>query len=993
MRMKSLLLAVLLMAFNYPLAAQQRCGTEEYQAVRQQNNPALEQRQRFEDWISKKLAAQQSGQQEQRNHEATYKIPVVVHVIHNGEAVGTGTNISDAQIQSQINVMNKDFQRLNSDAASTPTEFLSVASSLDIEFILAKQDPFGAPTNGIQRAKGTQSTWTIADNATFKALSYWPAEDYFNIWVINIPTFLGYAQLPVSNLPGLEDSPDDRLTDGIIVHYTAFGSNYEGLGTFNLDSQFDKGRTATHEAGHFFGLRHIWGDAFCGTDYVDDTPLQTQETTGCPTHPQSTTCTIPRVKMFQNYMDYSNDACMNIFTQGQIARMIVVLENSPRRFSLLNSEGANPPPVVSADLAILEVQNPTATFCGGTFTPTVLVKNIGTSIVTSAQIQLKINGVISQTKSASLTLATLDSATVNFDPVSQSTGSVLYEFDVLQVNGVADQLPGNDLIQISTSIPNGSTLPLSETFDSFPSTWSTENLDNGKTWEFKSFTGNQKAVYVNCYDYENEGAVDRLVTPIFDLTTATAASLKFDRAYAVYSSSNPDRLRVLVSTVCDFSMPGTEVFNKAGSNLATAPQSSSPFTPTTAQWVNESISLNQFIGNKIQIAFEVVNAWGNNVYLDNVLVQTDSFLDLAILSLEQPGPVTCVSAPNPVIRVKNTGSIDVTGFSVTPRVNGEDKSLQTITMTPAMIPGEERTFALGALALNDGLNFVSFTVSAPNGLSDFNPDNNRISNRRIVNNYRDIIPLRENFNEDFLAEWPIISQNNEATWIPFATNKLYSLAYNAYSNIKRGEESWLVSPVFDFSNVSKASLFFDLSYAAQASGDERLRIVYSEDCGQTFPYVLFDQAGTALSTTTSAEAWIPTQESDWRKEFVNLNALAGKEDVRIAFVSTANNGNNLFVDNLEFFTDDDPFPVSINNLYTVYGGGETFQMTFNLSERMPVQVNVYSITGQLLLARTLPETLNQTYTFDLQQQGSGIYIVRVQIGNSVGASKVYLSGN
>ena len=199
--------------------------------------------------------------------------------------------------------------------------------------------------------------------------------------------------------------------------------------------------------------------------------------------------------------------------------------------------------------------------------------------------------------------------------------------------------------------------------------------------------------------------------------------------------------------------------------------------------------------------------------------------------------------------------------------------------------------------------------------------------------------------------------------------------------------------MFDFSNVSKASLFFDLSYAAQANGDERLRIVYSEDCGQTFPNVLFDQAGTALSTTTSAEAWIPTQESDWRKEFVNLNALAGKEDVRIAFVSTANNGNNLFVDNLEFFTDDDPFPVSINNLYTVYGGGETFQMTFNLSERMPVQVNVYSITGQLLLARTLPETLNQTYTFDLQQQGSGIYIVRVQIGNSVGASKVYLSGN
>jgi hypothetical protein len=210
--------------------------------------------------LQEKLTTKRFGNQRTEGTQSVYTIPVVVHVIHNGEAIGSGTNISNNQILSQINAMNKDFQRLNVDAANTPAEFLSVAGSFDLEFVLAKQDPFGAPTNGINRVQGTKTVWTINDNATFKALSYWPAEDYLNIWVINIPSYLGFAQFPVSSLPGLEDSPNDRLTDGVVIDYTAFGSNFEGLGTFNLDTKYNRGRTCTHEVGHFFGLKHIWGD-------------------------------------------------------------------------------------------------------------------------------------------------------------------------------------------------------------------------------------------------------------------------------------------------------------------------------------------------------------------------------------------------------------------------------------------------------------------------------------------------------------------------------------------------------------------------------------------------------------------------------------------------------------------------------------------------------------------------------------------------------------
>jgi hypothetical protein len=994
MRQQIIFITALLMVIGRGSFAQERCATVQVEELRHQKNPRLETDQQFENWLQQKIAQRpMQMQRAQGTANVTYSIPVVVHVIHNGEPIGTGLNISDAQIISQINVMNKDFQRMNLDATNTPAEFAAVAGSIDIEFVLAKQDPFGAATNGIQRVQGTKSVWTITDNATFKALSYWPAEDYFNIWVINIPSFLGYAQLPVSNLPGLENSPDDRLTDGILTHYQVFGSNFEGLGTFNLDSDYDRGRTATHEAGHFFGLRHIWGDdgsSCSGTDHVDDTPNQAGNYVGqCPTQPR-VSCSSN--DMFQNYMDYTDDACMNIFTQGQIARMIVVLENSPRRFSLLNSDGDEPPPALALDLALRTINSPALTTCGGSITPVIEIQNLGTTPATSARIQLKINSVITETKDVSLSLANQAITTVTFQPVLQTSGTVQYQFEVLLVNGSTDQRATNNTLSVTSTVPATATLPIIESFTSFPSTWTRYNPDNSIKWEIKTIAGYGNAMYVNCYNYENEGAIDRMITPVIDLTNETAGILKFDRAHAVYSSTNQERLRVLVSTLCDFNAPTTEVFNKAGSELATAPQTTSQFVPTPAQWQTESISLSQFAGTKIQIAFEVVNGWGNDVFLDNVIVLTDELVDLAIVAVESPGPVTCVTNPAPVIRVKNLGSTTITSFVVQAVVNNQSQALQTISGI-SLAAGGEQTVTLNPLPLTIGNNNIRFTVSEPSGLPDANASNNAITIKRIVNTFADRIPLRENFNQDFLDQWTIISQNNEATWIPFATNAGYSVAYNSYLNTKKGEESWLVSPVLDFSNTSKASLFFDVSYAKSTLGNERLRLLYSEDCGQSYPFVLYDQAGSSLSTVTSNSPWIPSQEQDWRREFINLNNLAGKDQVRFAFVANNDNGNNLFIDNVEFFIDDNPFPVSINTLFSVYGVASEVKLTFNLEEKLPVLLAIYNMQGQEILQNQLPETLNQTYTFDLGLQGSGIYIVKVQIGYKVGATKVFISGN
>lgn len=316
--------------------SQDRCGTIEYTNQLKRLGILHESNDQFEKWLNEKLLLRSRNDKNRRLQATSYTIPVVVHVIHNGESAGIGTNISDQQVISQIAVLNKDFARENDDAVNTPPEFQPVAGASSIRFVLAQNDPSGLPTTGITRVKGFKADYTIEDNIELKALSYWPAENYLNIWVCHLTDRFGYTQFPVSTLPGLSNSSRNRLTDGIVISFEAFGSR--DYGNFLLHPSYNKGRTTTHEMGHFFGLRHLWGDeANCtGDDYVNDTPPQANLTLGCPPQPvKECPASNPQNKMFQNFLDYTDDECMNLFTHHQVDRMLVVLENSPRRASLL----------------------------------------------------------------------------------------------------------------------------------------------------------------------------------------------------------------------------------------------------------------------------------------------------------------------------------------------------------------------------------------------------------------------------------------------------------------------------------------------------------------------------------------------------------------------------------------------------------------------------------------------------------------------------------
>lgn len=314
---------LLLMGFN---ATAQHRGCASHEVLQQQlaNDPDLR---------ARRESIERHVEQYIRNTGAhdrvSVTIPVVVNVVWNTAA----QNISDAQIQSQIDVLNADFRRLNTDWTNTPAVFQGLVADMEINFCLATQDPTGAATTGIRRRQTTATSFSTNDAVKQSAsgITAWDASKYLNIWVCNLSsTLLGYAQFPGG----------PASTDGVVIDFAYFGTIGTATAPFNL------GRTATHEVGHWLNLYHIWGDdntSCTGSDQVADTPNQGGSNGGCPTFPRISCSNGPNGDMFMNYMDYTDDACMYMFTAGQKARSQSLFSTGGARVSLLSSPGCQPP--------------------------------------------------------------------------------------------------------------------------------------------------------------------------------------------------------------------------------------------------------------------------------------------------------------------------------------------------------------------------------------------------------------------------------------------------------------------------------------------------------------------------------------------------------------------------------------------------------------------------------------------------------------------------
>lgn len=572
-----------------------RCYSTEMEEWNLQTGRITETRPQFENWIAQAIARRA---QEPQAEQTIYTIPIVFHVIYTNAT----ENISTTQILSQLQILNEDFARLNVDTINTPVGFRPVAANTGVQFCLATRDPQGNASTGIVRysyPSGTNFTTNYVDG-TIKPATIWNPEQYFNFWIVPLSgSILGYAQFPVSTLPGLSGSASAN-TDGVVCLHTSIGRPPANP----FSGSYSAGRTATHEVGHYLGLRHIWGDGGCSVDdFCGDTPESDAANYGCPT----THVSCGTVDMVQNYMDYTDDACMNIFTADQRTRIRTVMENSPRRSNLRTSPACQPlnsAPIASISQTQIQacLNEPVTLTDQSTNGPTQWLWTIQPS--TGFQF-------------------TSGTSTTSQNPIvvfSQS-GNYSIQLRVSNAFGSDSVLRSNALV-----IGSGRSVPFTETFPgaTLASGWSISNPDAATTWVFRTGVtpagASTPMAWIDLFDYNATGQEDGLISPVIDLVGISNPIVSFDVSYARYSNTLFDKLRVDISTDCGVTFTNG-IYLKENLVLATAGTVTTAFTPsTTAQWRRDSISLSSYAGQKVRLRFSSINGYGNNLYLANIRV-------------------------------------------------------------------------------------------------------------------------------------------------------------------------------------------------------------------------------------------------------------------------------------------------------------------------------------------------------------------------------------
>lgn len=572
------------------------CGTDEMVRRSLDANPQLKADYTAEQNRLQMLdqAAARNGYKESQDEKAmlpVYIIPIVFHVIHQN---GT-ENISDAQIQDEVRILNEDYRKLNPDITAVVSSFTGVAADCEIEFRLAQKDPNGNCTNGIDRIF-SPLTNSADDNSK---LDPWPRNKYLNVWTvktIGTSGVAGYAYLPGTAFPS--------TNDGVLILSDYIGS----IGTGHVSTS----RALTHEIGHFLNLQHTWGNTnnpgvACGDDAVTDTPV-TKGHTSC--NLSDATCTSGVVENVQNYMEYAY--CSNMFTAGQKTRMRNALTSSTGQrnnlwtTSNLTATGVSTPSVLcTADFI---TDNSTNTVCQGsslTFTDVSWNGNPtswnwtfpggtpSTSTDSVPVIQYNTPGVYD----ASLT-------------VSDASGSVsTTKLGYITVNSSTGMFSGS----IYSEGFEGAAIPTSE--------WVVRNQSpGGNTWTTTTAaaaTGSKSVMINNQSTYDTY--VDELIGPSIDMTSiaGTVPQMTFKTAAAHRVSTDADKLQLYVSTNCGLSW----VLRKSmtGTALESGATTTGNYVPAAGDWVTQTANLSGYAGQtNLYFMFRFTSNGGNNVYLDDI---------------------------------------------------------------------------------------------------------------------------------------------------------------------------------------------------------------------------------------------------------------------------------------------------------------------------------------------------------------------------------------
>jgi hypothetical protein len=581
-----------------PTSYAQQCGTPQKVQQALQNPAVAARRAPIHTQILAKAQEKQAA-----STGNIYTIPVVVHVLYHTPA----QNLSQQRINEQLQTLNEDFRRQNADGINTPLDFLPVAADAQIQFCLATRDPNGQPTTGITRRAVSQAN--IGNGSDYYRSSAggqdaWDTNRYLNIWVCDIGGgLLGFTYIPGTAPAG---------ADGVVIHYSNFGRT-------GASAPFDAGRTTTHEVGHWLNLEHLWGNGGCSQDDgIGDTPDQAQESNGCPTHP---TVSCGSADMFMNFMDYTDDVCMNMFTQGQRDRMRATIQAV--RPNLLLGQAC----VTVNDDAGAQIAAPGLVVCTDSLRAAVLLYNYGTNPLLSATLRYQLDngtvssllwtGNLSPTQYQRLQLPAL---------LLSNSGNHRFRVWTERPNQQSDPIAVNDTSSLNFATRQPQQLPLLETFQQqagLPNGWDVYNPDNGITWARTTLAGQSSSAsfFMDNWDYQNQlGAVDRLLLPPVEMPTNTIPFVQFAVAYAGFSQGYGDTLRVQASDNCG--QTWTTVYEKGGTALSTvAGLRSTEFVPQPNEWRQEGFTLPAYQGvEALQLRFEQVSEAENNLYLDNISI-------------------------------------------------------------------------------------------------------------------------------------------------------------------------------------------------------------------------------------------------------------------------------------------------------------------------------------------------------------------------------------
>ena len=602
----------------------ERCGTMQNLDLLLQSNPQLKQkfeaeRTRFNNAVRQGTYRLSSVQGQQNGNRTALVIPVVFHIVLNNPNV-----VTNAQIQAQLDTLNRDYAGTNGDSVNIPSYFKPFFGKSGIQFCLAQQTPNGEPTNGIDRITTTKSSFSNTDNGVKHTaqggVDSWDPTSYYNVWICQLSNgILGYATFP-------DMAAADPTNDGVAI-------DYRSLPGGSL-TQYNGGKTLTHETGHYFNLIHIWGDdngACTGTDDIDDTPNQGNSSTACVSGIKTDNCTSGgNGIMYQNYMDYTYDNCLVMFTNDQVARMESAVQ--AYRSSLLSSIACQSPVTYNIDAQLKSVNQPAQRVCTNPFAPIITIRNRGAQTLTALTITTAIDNITTGTSSWTGSLAQLASADVTLNPVTITAGNHVLKVYVSNPNNSTDQNVANDTITLNL-VYNDPVTSVSEGFEGNifpPAGWDIINPDKGITWQKVTGvakTGNSSAM-INNHDYNVAGQQDYLRLPVATIPLGTdSAFFSFQVAAATYTDINTasntwDTLEVLISTDCGSNY--TSVYKKWGSTLVTHTAAlTAPFTPTAAEWRKDSINISNYIGNnKILVAFRNTTNTENNIYIDDVNLRT-----------------------------------------------------------------------------------------------------------------------------------------------------------------------------------------------------------------------------------------------------------------------------------------------------------------------------------------------------------------------------------